>query len=349
MRSWKQPWRWQGRPLPLWPGAVWARGDQGTTSGEIEDWELAAFAGLDDLFDTEPVNVGYVPLQSVNAPLSASIYTDDWSHKTPISRYVRYALRAHSRYAGLFAQRRQPTITRTNESRSICWRSAFLRYAGPTPSLPVIRAIVPLTEPAGDSGALDLVAPLLVVVDEQAFDRCGITEALECQVIAEDVTMSDSPIAKPHLQYGHDPIIDTTVDPRHFARTKPVSMRVEGPFGYTFDTDARQPLFVASSYLIRPPELDGIRAWDFAKVRFRRLAEGRPSTLIPARHLTPPTRTPRSGLVLSGSSSRRRGASTSHGRISRCAGWAIRSRSPRRPESGAISRATRPGSFIMCW
>jgi hypothetical protein len=276
----KQPWRWQGRPLPQWPGIASASGAQGATAREIEDWELAAFAGLDDLFDTEPVNIGYVPLQSVNAPRSEGIYTDDWSHKPPISRYVRYALRAHSRYAGLFPQRRQPTTTRTNESRSISWQSAFLRYAGPTPSLPVIRAIVPLTEPADSARGLDVVAPLLVVLDEQAFDRCGVTEALECQIMAEETSVYVKPPPDPeidqktHLQYGHDPIIDTAVDPRIFDRSAPVSMPVDGPFGYTFDTDARQPRFVASSYLIRPPEINGVRAWDFAKVRFRRLAEG---------------------------------------------------------------------------
>jgi hypothetical protein len=46
-----------------------------------------------------------------------------------------------------------------------------------------------------------------------------------------------------------------------------------GPFGYTYDIDARQPLFSSSSYLIQPFKLPVGQAqgWDMAKVCLRRL------------------------------------------------------------------------------
>ncbi len=269
----RQPWRWQGRPLDPWPGTRWG------APNDVSKWELGAFAGLDELFDTDVLRIGHVPLLRTNAPLDRGhLYTDDWAPRPGLARYIRYALRAYSRYAGLFARRLEPTTTRSNRTPSIGWKSVFLRYVGATPQRPIVRAIVPLTEPAGEASGHSALPPLLVVLDEVAFEQCGISEGLECEVMSEEPTQpaSDGSPRKNVLQYGRDPIVDRPIGN---GTTVPLpdslSLSVEGPFGYTFDTDARQPRFGASSYLVSPPADPRVRAWDFLKVRFRRLAERR--------------------------------------------------------------------------
>ncbi len=65
-------------------------------------------------------------------------------------------------------------------------------------------------------------------------------------------------------EYGPDPILTKEPHSGHEVTIPPLT----GPFGYTMDTGARQPLFRQSAYLIPPPE--SVRPWDFAKVSFRR-------------------------------------------------------------------------------
>ena len=53
-----------------------------------------------------------------------------------------------------------------------------------------------------------------------------------------------------------------------------------GPVGHTFDTQSDDPLFVSSSFIIRPPEIKdcsdhGDFGWYFIKLKFRRSLPGK--------------------------------------------------------------------------
>ncbi|HKQ77822.1 MAG TPA: hypothetical protein VJ810_29260, partial [Blastocatellia bacterium] len=107
----------------------------------------------------------------------------------------------------------------------------------------------------------DQAAPLLIVVDEAMMAQAGITESLACRI--ESVSPPGGQMSL--YQLGHDPILNLTApDPG-----APLLHRLIGPFGYTFDTDARQSLFNSSSYFLRP--FGGAERWDFAQISLRRL------------------------------------------------------------------------------
>jgi hypothetical protein len=113
-----------------------------------------------------------------------------------------------------------------------------------------------------DPAENDKVPPLLVVVAEPSFSHCGITEELEYEITTVPVPFKTPP--ELDYQYGHDQVVAWERGRKEI----PVLRRPIGPFGYTFDVGARQPLFTSSSYLVRP--FRGARNWDFAQVRFRR-------------------------------------------------------------------------------
>ena len=270
----KQPWRWQGRhldPFPLqWPATPKLLPDD---QEELLKWERKAFATLDDGLDSLAVPLGYPHVPG--GP--SQRLTDSFDDKR--AQYVRYAANVTSRYAGLLfvadVTSQQPDSGAGAHAtfRRIGWRRAFLPYVGGRPPRPVVRAYVPVTLPYADAAdasqtdpQIDAVPPLMLVLDEPMFDACGISESLEAQVT---ISATPPPGGAPLPEYGRDPILDVDhpVDAGFDTAIRPV-----GPFGFTFDVAARQPLFVASSYLLRPPPKAS--AWDLAKVRVRRVAVG---------------------------------------------------------------------------
>src|SRR5262249_20018794 len=123
-------------------------------------------------------------------------------------------------------------------------------------SRPVVRFVVPLTEPDGDPGPAG--APgLLVVLDETAFAVGGLAEAIEADVRRGDApwggAWGSGPESAPAptlrgrgwTQSAYpDPFTPPTPDdPPPVA----LSPETDGPIGHTFDTDADSPLYLASS------------------------------------------------------------------------------------------------------
>lgn len=267
-----QQWRWQGRPVPfneqLFTGDLNAK-------DFILNWEVEALAEIRHPYDTTTYELIY-PRQR-----HAALFSESFSGR-PAARYLRFGMRVHSRYAGLdldwsleqpkMVLARQPytpdadgSPAPRDDSNDLYfsgpgWKRKYISYRGGKPPRPIIRAVIPLTEPwpvDGESRQADRpLASLVVILDETMFVHCGLGEDIEYEV------ETDSWTGLP--QFGHDPLI--SIDLAEPPRVYP---RAVGPFGYTLDTDARQSLFRKSAFVLPPPE--SAKAYDFAKLRFRRV------------------------------------------------------------------------------
>lgn len=274
----RQQWRWQGRPIEAMKDG-WAPVSENKAHGIVPDevmksdafleWEMASFAGMSEDFDLVRIPIPY----SINAP---RLLHQDSFKSDIMAGFVRYGLESFSRYEGLFSV---PTVTSvqsytspekpevTDKLSGTGWKRALVRYRGDDPAKPVVHAVIPLTQGFGDD---DKSAALMVVLDQTAYEQCGITEKLECELTQVIDSRGDN-----YNQIGPDPI--RPLD--HFVKPTPVEKRftfeLTGAYGHTFDTGARQPLFASSSYIINPKligdKVPAIGDWDFAKIRLRRL------------------------------------------------------------------------------
>ncbi len=248
-------WIYQGvpRPRPATAGAVWPP--------KIPDDALRAWE-LESLRDISAVDIMTIPTVEVEHRnlfdgRASRIAIDDYE-KDLSGRYMKYRLRAFSRYAGLakdypaYLSHQRPLETAPgapNEANAAGWARAYVAYEGPPPVRPSILATIPLTD-SPMKGRGDLPCPLLLVLDQPPFTG-GIDEEITCEV----------------LQYGRDPILSAdSVDPEFEALT----LEVEGPYGHSRDTDAQRPLYTLGSYIVYPPKLTSAAAWDMAQLRFRR-------------------------------------------------------------------------------
>lgn len=220
----------------------------------------------------------------------------------------RFAVRVHSRYAPLLvsefriaaskvnAEEKQQTDSLLSNLRSLdgwLWKRAFFPFQPFRPSQtplssltlaqteeatvprPLVKAVIPLTAVLDGSTASAaaqapaLASPLLVVLDSAAFSSCGITERLEARIETVELPPSASAPGSFH-QYGPDPIMSIDAAPYHGTGTQisPAFGKMEGPIGYTFDTDARQECYAHSAYVL--PPFSGAQAWDFALISLRR-------------------------------------------------------------------------------
>lgn len=282
----KQTWRWQGRPVNTkvsWLSDGRTERD-GEVMGEVLEWEVAAFAEMDDLFDTTAFPVSYK--HGSPEPLLIDGYDKD-----PRAYYVRYAVRAHSRYKPLFTSLATPvtsrqllklkealpdntTVVRETPVSGVGWRRALVPYRGPKPPRPVVKAVVPLSQAAGEG---ETVAPLLVVLDETMFSFCGITESVECEIELAQLPKDLNPAEHRLFQVGPDPLLSTGTYVEKLKTIRRLVLRCEDPFGYTFDSDARQPFFSSTSLTLKPEfkhgaKDDSLASWDMARIRFRRLS-----------------------------------------------------------------------------
>lgn len=309
----RQQWRWQGRPFgenfikDLREKWIEPKGvSDGVIAKDFEteflQAELAAFADIDDVFDilTEPLPFSH------DAP---ELIQEESFAKDLLSRFVRYGLRVYSRYEGLFPAEAKPRVTKqflVNDANNAPnndppilsgtgWRRVLIRYRGAKPTKPVVQAVVPLTQ---NYEAAEKAGSLLLVLDETMYEQCGITERIECEVMTAALPKGENQIvcganvlrSLPHQadqesllhQAGHDQLVRTDnaacelPDPAK----QTLALELVGAFGHTFDTGARQSLFGSSSFIVRPYIWNNgqkqAAAWDFAKVRFRRLSGSEP-------------------------------------------------------------------------
>ena len=271
-------WRFQGVPV-AWPSgpvtADWPpTAPTGLVDRAVAEFEYGAydkqkqrraggaFSGLGALdlvrVDRRPLDVRAL-LANELVEVGQDVHTGDAT-----GRYIRYRVVARSRYEGVYRGTRHSDSVITTDAFPVApggvvgdvvhdgWLRALVRYAGPRPTTPTVRAVIPLTAPIDASTAEDLqpshaASGLLLVLDEAPFGP-GVAERLDADVLNDES--------------GPDPTLDDR------ARAWTLAPTLHGPFGHTNDTDARNPGYFAGSYLIAPP--DDARAWDFARVRFRR-------------------------------------------------------------------------------
>ncbi|CAN7463778.1 hypothetical protein [Paraburkholderia hospita] len=273
-----QIWHSTGRPSFAFPHAQSLFDERGALSDESPDptseawlWDAQGFV---ERFDSSRIH-GQVRDIGVASPVV--LLHDDASALPGVPKYVRYQALARQRYAELYS-----TILFADENRKHfndvtaakdmtgggvttreIWRRAFRPAANvaevPTP---LIRLVVPLTASYDSPTAAS--ADLLVVLDEELDTSSQLLTYIEA--IVEPVYRSASTEAPEAwgLQTGHDPIVSGDAD-----TSTRLAMPCVGPIGHSFDTDSREPLFTAASYLLRMGS--EAKAWDFSKLSFRRM------------------------------------------------------------------------------
>jgi hypothetical protein len=296
LRLQRQVWRWLGRPTPPFPF------DASTTpqlldSSPLGDlmpadleapslvslWDAAGFgarSNLDLLEEVRPITV-----DQRREFLFSEVLSND--HRL---LYYRFSQQAISRYAGLYPNPPTLQAAETAGSGQNPWRRLVVpcRFDRDVPR-PPIRFITPLTQPEEDNPFGD-VPGLLVVMDDAWYAHGGLAEALEGEIVEVadfwDTAGGNAPIKRPEFSPSptHTGGAWTKQGIGEGADEPPPSnalpMELVGPIGHTFDTDADAPLFNASSFVLRPPAVRGVKLadgsresldWYFAKVRFRRL------------------------------------------------------------------------------
>jgi hypothetical protein len=263
----QQRWTWNGRPLPPQDDGPDWRTFEFKVDLQKDVWLDDAFYGKDPVFDAVVLEKTFEPFQSDPAPIHVELFDQDRR-----AQLERYAVRVFSRYAGLSPLRFVDGQKPGERGRS--WKSAYLPYRGGIPKVPLVRAWMPLTESV-EKGPAE-VAPIMVVLNEAAFDHCGISEGLQVQVIQSTPVKAEfgtEPAAPEAIaQLGPDPVLYQD-NPAELYKLQVGESRefseLSGPFGYSQDPERSEALFNYSSYVVHP--IDGMRPWDLAQVRFRRL------------------------------------------------------------------------------
>lgn len=259
-----QRWRWQGRPLPQDVDFAGKNSPIATNKwNEFKHLDGALFGErFDDDCRLHESRVDFAAKKESHILLRQDLSNDLASH------YYRFGLKCFSRYEGLFPDVSEDSL-RSGDQNELNW----MRFAVPcrhrgTVKAPSIRMILPLTEAPSKLNSLASVIPaagLLCVIDEPWFEVGGLGEKLVVEI--EQAKTPDS--GENRNQIGHDPIL--SMNPQQ----KITLANVVGPAGYTFDTDTLSPKLTKCSFVISPPtsadEDNAGQAWNFAKLRFRRL------------------------------------------------------------------------------
>jgi hypothetical protein len=279
----KQAWRWQGRTLDPFPfkGVNGQRvpGDEPATQLRLSQlpallqWEAKAFCDRPDA-DHLVAAMPLAPDQSRGRAFSyQSSLADDLR-----AAYYRFAVRAYSRYAGLFPPIQAQPVESWNLTpppgrqapRVRQWHRLAVRCRRRLPlPKPAIKIVLPLTtsEDALDGShgkPVPRTPGLLAVLGEPWYALGGLAEQLTAEI--ETAENPDAPAAGTLSQFGPDPIL--TSKPAAVSGHK-TAVDLQGPVGHTFDRSSDAPLFAASSFIVSPPA-QGDFSWYFAKIHFRR-------------------------------------------------------------------------------
>jgi hypothetical protein len=296
VRLFRQIWRWQGRPTPLFPFELaLQQSDRGNAfpakqperepdpTSNLMLWDAVGFGdrdGLDLIEETRPVSY-----ERALTRLFSEDLTGD-----PRALYYRFAAVAVSRYAGLYPAYRPTLFALTPRPHDLTEGTAWTRLVVPCRPAeklppPAVKFVVPLTQLEEDQPSAK-VPGVLVVLEEGSFIHGGLAESIE----AEIATVTDPTAGKKtRPEFGPDPILTgkgwtkENGDPRQDS----LSLEMAGPIGHTFDAIGDAKLFGSSTWILRPPEVDLPKqtmappieppssfpslAWFFAKLRFRRL------------------------------------------------------------------------------
>ena len=275
----RQVWKWSGRPvLPLLPPA----GDASSTEAnppshsDLSEWEVREFGTRYD-FD-------HLVMPMVRRQPNSFSYTErmqgNGSSNDLKATYLRFGVRAYSRYAGILSSNYSIEARPDADSRG--WKSLFIpcRKFVDIKALD-IKLILPLTRKASD----EQVPGLMVLVRGPWFQEGGLGEFIEAEVeIAPDPRY---PVGgKPttfYYQYGPDPILKSSPATQLVKGTDEVRFgTLTGPIGHTYDVGSDDPLFVNTSFLLSPPTITHNNnakinepvandPWSFCQIRLKRV------------------------------------------------------------------------------
>jgi hypothetical protein len=298
----RQAWRWRGRPVADYNFSNLAGDESAAEAGldgqeqtlPLRYWEVEEFGSRDD--------DDHLVLQAKRTQMTIGDQTSPWAiyaedlANDPRATYMRFAVRVVSRYDGLQPAGSQSiqSSTMTNGDSLKRWRRAFIPCRLTKRSqIPKVTLVLPLTEPAlpkrwhgtnGDDPSLALNSHqpgLLAIVSEPWFGIAGLAENLKVQV--QSVPPFPNGSRETILEMGPDPIVELTpctVIPGDNKVWLGKNDPLIGPVGHTFDNSFEDPLFVSSSFIIRPPDvcgaqrdgkLDDTFGWFFVKLRFQRV------------------------------------------------------------------------------
>jgi len=271
----RQVWKWSGRPVtpPLPPPA------SGSPAGDLDlaEWEVRQFGTRYDsdhivlpMMRKQPFSFSYT--ERMEGPASSNDLK---------ATYLRFGVRAYSRYAGILSS--DYSAEARPDADSGVWRSCFIPCRKFLDIKPLdVRLILPLTRKATD----EQLPGLMVLLRGPWFQEGGLGELIEAEVqVAPDPTYSDGGTPqKFYYEYGPDPILTSNApatlltvgeDEVHF---RPLI----GPVGHTFDVGSDDPLFVNTSFLLSAPEIrhpneehlkKGVSndPWSFCQIRLKRV------------------------------------------------------------------------------
>ncbi len=260
-----QGWRLPGRPQSPFPTAQVALDAQALTNPPSLHplthailWDSEGFAERDpDTGVREPKRALRVRENAVR------VWRQPRDRDVP--RYVRARVTALHRNAALFrlagleVESELEAVLAAPSNLPAAWRRA-LRPGRRTQPVdpPLVKLTLPLTRAVSKASN---TADLLVVLNEQWGLRGGMAETLEC--VVEPVTRKLAAGQETRSEFGHDPIVSGV------SADNLDSLPTLGPLGHTFDTDTREPLFAATSFVVRASS--ALAPWDFAKLSFRRV------------------------------------------------------------------------------
>jgi hypothetical protein len=183
------------------------------------------------------------------------------------ANWWRFALSATSRYAAMKRGRNLVRYSHVRPDESAAdWHTLIVRDrdTGRVPKRPGLLLVLPLTETVMSDVA---VPPLLAIFSEPMFPGFHIGDGVEAALDYVRYPLTDRQRFWPEVGP------DSTLTAAGHSGT-PVPIRIDGPFGYTFDVGTEAPNFGRSGYLFTP--LSGannteIRPWLLVRLRFRRL------------------------------------------------------------------------------
>lgn len=291
----RERWAWRNLPvvpekLPLPANPDYARriasgppaklfdGDHADPS--VADWET--IAGLDRGFVDRGRVTGRWPRVApengqAGGPGRDVLLTLDDRDAVAAADYLRFALRARSRYAGVLPAELEKSATRR--------RLTMPFRGGDRIKPPKILAVVPLTASLEDDPLKHDrgVTPFLVLLDETFFREYGVGERLEARLTRVNLDIGEDP--KAPVPYRTGPLPDHYLprkesgDGRYYTgqlieEGKELALEVFGPFGYSLDITPSEALANATAWIVYAPKDVGAHWGMF--VRFRRLLD-RPS------------------------------------------------------------------------
>lgn len=294
-----QLWRWNGLLQSAFPFGYLNDIEKGINPGQntplyqdLLKWEVPAFAGRSNLNAEE--NTTDIPLRAASPlPLDSTGQSEETSEERyqktelltdPIGDdqrllYYRYSVVAHSRYGGLFADGEDPSVPTPGPNDPAIWKRLAKRLQlgndkerSDSVPMPAIKFLLPLTDshtedddkenPWGTPG-------ILVVLNEPWYAKGGPAEHLLARVATAPRIYLDKDKHPPEI--GPDPILSTQGwdDTAHAAQVGWYPL--EDALGHTHDRNAKDPKWVRTSFVLRPPvHAPTDLSWHFVKLEFAR-------------------------------------------------------------------------------